>query len=48
MGMATILSNGAEPFEQIADIPSKEAPMWNLVKTGQEVSEKKMLAQRQG
>ena len=41
MGMAAILFNGAEPFEQIVNIPSTEGPMWNLVKIGQVVSEKK-------
>ena len=33
--------NGAKPFEQIVNIPSKEGPIWNLVKTGLAVSEKK-------
>ena len=42
MGMAVILFNGAQPFEQIVNIPSTEGPMWNLVKIGQAVSEKKM------
>ena len=42
MSTAAILSNGAEPFEQIVNIPSKEGPMWNLKKMGQTVSEKKM------
>ena len=40
MGMAAILFNGAEPFEQIVNIPSTESPMWNLVKIGPAVSEK--------
>ena len=40
MGMATILFNGAEPFEQIVSILSTEGPMWNLVKIVQAVSEK--------
>ena len=40
MGMAAILFNSAEPFEQIVNIPSTEGPMWNL-KIGQAVSEKK-------
>ena len=39
MGMATILFNDAEPFEQSVNIPSTEGPMWNLVKIGQVVSE---------
>ena len=38
--MAAILSNGTEWFEQIVNAPS--TCVWNLVKTGQEVSEKKM------
>ena len=42
MGMAAILFNDAEPFEQSVNIPSTEGPMWNLVKIGQVVSEKKM------
>ena len=41
MGMAAILFNGGEPFEQIVDILSTEGPMWNLVKAVQTVSEKK-------
>ena len=41
MGMAAILFNGAEPFEQILNILSTEDPMWNLVKTIQSVSENK-------
>ena len=41
MGMAAILSNSAEPFKQIVNTPSTEGPMWNLVKIGQAVSEKK-------
>ena len=40
MSMAAILFNGAEPFEQIVNIPSTEGPMWNLMKIGQAVSEK--------
>ena len=43
MGMAAILFNGAEPFEQIGNTPSTEGPMWNLVKIAQVVSEKKTL-----
>ena len=31
---------GAEPFEQIVNIPSTEGPMWNLMKIGQAISEK--------
>ena len=41
MGMAAILFNDAKPFEQSVYIPSTDGPMWNLVKTGQVVSEKK-------
>ena len=41
MGMAAIVFNGAEPFEQIVNIPSTEGPMWNLKKMGQAVSETK-------
>ena len=40
MGMVSILFNDAEPFEQIDNISLTEGPMWNLVKTGQAVSEK--------
>ena len=29
MGMAAILFNDAEPFEQSVNIPSTEGPMWN-------------------
>ena len=39
MGMAAILFNGAEPFEQIGSTLSTET-MWNLVKSAQAVSEK--------
>ena len=42
MGMAAILFNDAEPFEQSVNIPSTEDPMWNLVNIGQVVLEKKM------
>ena len=35
MGMAAILLNGAEPFEQIVSTLSAEGPMWNLVKVAQ-------------
>ena len=41
MGMAAILFNGAEPFEQMFNIPSTEGPVWNLKKMSQAVSEKK-------
>ena len=41
MGMVAILFNNAEPFEQIDNMVSTEGPMWNLVKIGQVVSEKK-------
>ena len=32
MGMAAILFNGAEPFEQITNALLTEGPKWNLVK----------------
>ena len=32
VGMAAILFNGMEVFEQIVNILSLEGPMWNLVK----------------
>ena len=32
MGMAAILFNDAETFEQSVNVPSTEGPMWNLVK----------------
>ena len=41
MGMAAILFNGAEPFDQIVNILSTEGPMWNLVYIVHAVSEKK-------
>ena len=41
MGMAAILFNDAEWFEQIDNTPSTEVLMWYLVKTGQAVLEKK-------
>ena len=41
MVMAAIVFNGAEPFEQIVNIPLSDGPMSNLVKIGQVVSEKK-------
>ena len=34
MGMAAILFNGAEPFEEIVNIPLREGLMWNLVNIG--------------
>ena len=37
MGMAAILFNGAEQFEQIVN----RRPMWNLVKSVQAFTEKK-------
>ena len=40
IGMAAILFNGAEPFEQIDDTPSIGGPMWNLLKISPAVSEK--------
>ena len=41
MGMAAILFNNAEPFEQIYNIPLREGLMRNLVKIVQAISEKK-------
>ena len=41
MGMTAIVFNNAKPFEQNINILSTEGPMWNLVKIGQVVSEKK-------
>ena len=41
MDMEAILFYGAEPFEQIVNTPSTEGPMWNLVKIGLAISEKK-------
>ena len=41
MGMAATFFNEAEPFEQLYKTPSTEGPMWNLMKFGQAVSEKK-------
>ena len=38
--LATLFYN-AEPFEQFYNMPSSEGPMWNLVKTGQAIPEKK-------
>ena len=40
MGMAAVLFNGAEPFEQIGNTLSTEGPMWYLVKIAHAVSEK--------
>ena len=42
MGMVAILFNDAEPSEQIDNTPWTEGPVWNLVKIGHAVSEKKM------
>ena len=39
-GMAAILLNDPEPFEQSVTIPLSEGPMWNLMKIGQVVLEK--------
>ena len=39
MGMAAVLFNDAETFEQSVNIPSIEGPMRNLVKIGQMVLE---------
>ena len=41
MGIAAILFNDPEPFEQSVNIPSTEGPLWNLVKISQVVLEKK-------
>ena len=41
MGMVAISLNDAKRLEQSVNIPSTEDPMWNLVKTGQGVLEKK-------
>ena len=38
MGMAAILCDDAEPFEQIDKTPSTEGLMWNLMKIGQAFS----------
>ena len=40
MGMAVVLLNGADPFEQLLNILSTEGPMRNLVIISQTVSEK--------
>ena len=37
MGMAAILFNGTEPFDQIVNILSTEGHIWNLIKIVQEV-----------
>ena len=42
MGMAAILLDGTESFEQIFNISSTERPLWNL-KIGQAFSEMKTL-----
>ena len=42
MGIAAILFNDAELFEQIVNIGWTEGPMWNLVKIVQAIWEKKM------
>ena len=39
IGMAAILVDGAEPFEQSFNIPSTEGHMRHLVKIGRAVSE---------
>ena len=41
MGMAAILFNDAEPFEQIDNTPLTESSMGNLLNIGQAVSELK-------
>ena len=41
MGMAAILFNGLEPFEQTVNILWTEGLIWNLVNIVQGVSEKK-------
>ena len=42
MGLAAILINEPQPFEQIFKPPSTEGSTWNLKKTGPGVSEKKL------
>ena len=37
MGMAAILLDGAEPFEQTGNTLLAEGPMWNLLKIAQAV-----------
>ena len=39
--MAAILFNDTEQFEQFDNTPLIKGPVWNLVKIGQAVSEKK-------
>ena len=41
MDMAAVLFNNEDPFEQSINILSTECTMWNLVKIGQVVLEKK-------
>ena len=41
MGMAAILFNCVEPFEQISITLLIEGPMWNLAKIAKKDSEKK-------
>ena len=48
MGMAAILFNGAEQFEQIVNTLSTESPMRNLVKIVQAISEKKTFKEQDG
>ena len=43
MGIVAMGFNGTEPFEQTYNNPSTEGPMWNLVKIGQAVWEKKTI-----
>ena len=40
MGMAAILLNGVESFEQTVNTPSKEGPLYSLEKFSQPVLEK--------
>ena len=42
MGKATILFNGAAPFEEVINTFSLEGPMWNLLKIAQAISESKI------
>ena len=39
MGMAAILFDGAEPFEQIGNTLLTKGPMWNLVRITEGVPE---------
>ena len=48
MGMAAILFDGSEPFEQIINTLSTESPMWNLVKIAKVVSVKLTLKSKCG